>query len=161
MANRDSVGNEAETIIAASVKVEGDFVSQGNVLIEGTVEGSLRTERNLRVGERASISADVEAASATVAGEVHGNLAVSERLELEPTARIHGDIQTGTLIVANGAQINGRLTMGEAIEATAGKKGRGAKAKAEAEVEPEVAEELVAEEATEEQEEPVNAFFGR
>lgn len=165
MPNRDSVGNEAETIIAASVKVEGDFVSQGNVLIEGTVEGSLRTERDLRVGERASISADVEAASATVAGEVHGNLAVAERLELEPTARVHGDIQTGTLIVANGAQINGRLTMGEVMENGKGKSGRNAKAKAAAEPEAEVepaAEAVPVEADTEaEEEETVNAFFGR
>ena len=113
MSNREISGNDAETVIAASVRVEGDFVSQGNVLIEGTVEGSLRTERNLRVGERANISADVFAANASVAGEVNGNLTVTERLELEPTARVHGDIRTKSLVVANGAMIDGRISMGQ------------------------------------------------
>lgn len=106
-------GHEPETIIAASVKVEGDFASQGNVLIEGTVEGSLKTERDLRVGERARISADVHAANAVVAGEIKGNLVVGERLELEPTAKVYGDVQTKILVVSAGAMVNGRLLMGE------------------------------------------------
>jgi len=109
---RETGSSEAETVIAAGVKVEGDFTSQGNVLIEGVVEGSLKTERNLRVGEKASINADVNASNAVIAGEVHGNMVVAERLELEPTARISGDIKTKTLVVASGAEINGRITMG-------------------------------------------------
>jgi cytoskeletal protein CcmA (bactofilin family) len=108
------VGNEAETIIAASVKVEGDFTSQGNVLIEGVVEGSLKTERNLRVGEKAKINADVTAANATIAGEVRGNMNVTEKLELEPTARIFGDVKTKILTVSAGAEVNGRISMGQA-----------------------------------------------
>lgn len=105
--------NEAETVISASVKVEGEFVSQGNILIEGVVEGTLKTERDLRVGQKARIAADVSAANANVAGEVHGNLNVSERLELEPTAKIFGDIRTKILVVASGAAINGKIAMGQ------------------------------------------------
>lgn len=109
-------GHEAETVIAASVKVEGEFASQGNVLIEGCVEGSLKTERDLRVGEKARIAADVVAANAVVAGEIRGNITVSEKLELEPTAHIHGDVRTKVLVVATGAEINGRISMGAETE---------------------------------------------
>ncbi len=126
MPTRDIAGHEPETVIAASVKVEGDFQSEGNVLIEGVVEGSLKTERDLRVGERARITADVSAANATVAGEVRGNLVVTERLDLEPTARVHGDVRTKVLVVASGATINGKITMGAEAQAeerpSAGKK---------------------------------------
>ena len=109
-------GNEPETIIAPSVKVEGDFVSEGNVLIEGMVEGSLKTSRDLRVGERARISADVAAANAVVAGEIRGNIVISERLELEPTAKIYGDVKTKVFIVSSGASVNGRISMDETEE---------------------------------------------
>lgn len=114
-AEREYGAHEPETVIAASVKVEGDFQSQGNVLIEGVVEGSLKTERDLRVGERARIAADVFAANATIAGEIRGNLTVTERLELESTARIHGDVRTKVLVVASGATMNGRLVMGDEV----------------------------------------------
>ena len=112
MGNRET-GNEPETIIAAGVKVEGDFVSQGDVLIEGMVEGSLKTERDLRVGSKASISASVFATNATIAGEVRGNIKISERLELEPSAKLYGDVNTKVLVVASGAQVNGTIVMGE------------------------------------------------
>lgn len=111
MANREA-GEGPETIIAAGVQVEGDFVSKGNVLIEGTVKGSLKTDRDLRVGENATIKADVSAANVIVAGEVRGNVSVSEKLELEPSAKVQGDIQAGVLIVSSGATINGQIAMG-------------------------------------------------
>lgn len=109
---------EAETIIAASVKVEGDFISQGNVLVEGMVEGKLSTSKDLRVGERARIAAEVSATNAVIAGEIRGNINVSERLELEPTAKVIGDIHTKVLTMAAGATVSGRVLMGaEAAEA--------------------------------------------
>lgn len=111
MTNRE-IGNEPETVISASVKLEGDFHSQGNVLIEGVVEGTLHTDADLRVGERATITANVSAANAVIAGEIHGNLVVTDRLELESTARIYGDVRTKVLAVASGAVMNGILTMG-------------------------------------------------
>jgi cytoskeletal protein CcmA (bactofilin family) len=154
MPNREP-GHEPETVIAASVKVEGDFTSQGNVLIEGVVEGSLKTERDLRVGEKAKISADVAAANAIVAGEVRGNIVVTERLELEPTAKIFGDVRTKVLVVANGAAINGRLMMGaELVEE------RAVKSKAEAGERPRSKAVVDREAVVEEKEKrTINAFF--
>jgi len=175
MSNRD-VGREPETIISASVKVEGDFVSQGNVLIEGEVEGSLKTEKDLRVGEHARISADVAASSATVAGEVRGNIDVSGRLELEPTAKVYGDVKTVDLIVASGAVINGKIVMGNGIESaddtketkatkSAAKPKAAKAAKEEVKQAVEELDEMIEEEAADEEKETtkktVNAFFTR
>lgn len=143
MPNREGA-HEPETVIAASVKLEGDFQSQGNVLIEGVVEGSLKTERDLRVGERARISADVFAANATIAGEVRGNVVVAERLELEPTARLHGDVRTKILVVASGATVNGKLAMGTEAPAAEERKPRAAKAEPAAKEEAKEEEKVLA-----------------
>ena len=105
-------GQETETVIAPSVRVEGDFVSEGNVRIEGTVTGSISTERDLMVGENAKITANVQARNGVIAGEMHGNLRVFDRLELSSTARIHGDIQAKVLSVAPGAMMRGQLVIG-------------------------------------------------
>jgi cytoskeletal protein CcmA (bactofilin family) len=161
MANRES-GHNPETIIAAGVQLEGDFTSQGNVLIEGSVQGSLRTERDLRVGENAVITADVKAANAVVAGEVRGNVVVSGKLELETSARVFGDIKTGVLVVASGATLNGQIKMG--AEETAASTVRGAKvAKAGKSMKADDAAAVETEDAmaTEKEEEKrtVNAFF--
>ena len=58
---------EAETIIGPSVKVEGDFVGQGNIIVDGVIKGSVTTNGNLRVGDQAKITAAVAAANAQAA----------------------------------------------------------------------------------------------
>ncbi len=107
-----NVAHETETVIAPSVRVEGDFVSEGNVRIEGEVKGSISTERDLIVGEAAKITAGVQARNGVIAGELHGNLRVFDRLELASTARIYGDIQAKVLSVAPGAMMKGQLIIG-------------------------------------------------
>lgn len=100
-----------ETIIAHGVRVEGAFVSQGNVVIEGDVQGSIQTAGDLRVGDEAKIAADIIAANAVVAGEIRGNIQVSGKLELLPSSKIIGDVTAEVLSVGAGAQVNGRVTM--------------------------------------------------
>ncbi|MBU4421357.1 polymer-forming cytoskeletal protein [Candidatus Parcubacteria bacterium] len=100
-----------DTIIAQGVKVEGDFNSKGNVVIEGQVLGSVKTNNNLQVGEKARITASVSAHDAYVAGVIEGNVKIKEKLELSPTSRIYGDIEAKTLVITAGALFNGKCTM--------------------------------------------------
>jgi cytoskeletal protein CcmA (bactofilin family) len=103
--------SEADTLIGPSVKVVGDFSSQGNVHIEGGLKGTLETTANLTVGEHAHVVADVKAQNAYIAGSVKGNLVVAERLELAPTSHIDGDVSAKILVVTEGAQLDGRCQM--------------------------------------------------
>lgn len=112
----------AQTIIAQGVRVEGDFTSQGDVLIEGEVEGSVSTASALRIGETSRIRADVSAQSAVVAGIVEGNIRVAETLELLESSRVEGDIEAKVLSVASGAKVNGRISMDEHAGKKEGKK---------------------------------------
>ena len=102
---------ETETIIGPSVNVEGDFASKGNMTIQGSVSGTLKTEKDLKIGIDARIAADVWAANAFVAGEIRGNIKISGRMELTETAKIFGDIEVKTLIMAPGSILNGKCTM--------------------------------------------------
>lgn len=107
MAKNDS----EETIIARGVRVEGDFVSQGDVYIEGEVNGNVKTSGDLRLGSNSKISASVTSKNAVVSGRVTGNLEVSGRLDLLETAWIDGDIKCETMTMAPGAKLSGRITM--------------------------------------------------
>ncbi|PJA45086.1 hypothetical protein CO174_04585 [Candidatus Uhrbacteria bacterium CG_4_9_14_3_um_filter_50_9] len=116
--SRSSQNGGNQTIIAQGVKVEGDFHSNGDVIIDGEVAGSVETSQSLQIGESARISANVIAKSAVIAGEVRGNISALDRLELTATSTVHGDIQTSLISVAAGAQINGKLTMGKGVART-------------------------------------------
>ena len=103
--------DEVETVVGPSVNVEGDFSSEGNIIVKGMVAGSVHTSKHLSVEQGAKIMANVRAGSAQVAGEVKGNMKVKEVLELTSTARILGDLEVKTLIVEAGALISGKVMM--------------------------------------------------
>jgi cytoskeletal protein CcmA (bactofilin family) len=106
-----SATKEKETIIGPSVRVDGNFKGQGDVIIEGSLHGSVRTDKDLTIGPNARISANAAAANATISGEVKGSLKIKGRLELTETARVFGDIKTEVLIIAPGAIFHGKCEM--------------------------------------------------
>ena len=118
MFNRDENPSfkEVETIIGPSVKVEGNFIGSGDVIVEGTVSGLLKTAKNLKVGEQAKIKADVEAENVFTSGEIRGNLKVRGKLEMKASAKIYGNVETNVLSVEPGAILNGKCMMGQKNE---------------------------------------------
>lgn len=104
-------GDTIETVVGPSVNVEGDFSSEGDIIVKGSVTGTVYTSRLLLVEQGAKISANVQAGSAKIAGEVKGNMRIRETLELSSTARVLGDVEVRTLSVEPGAVLYGKVTM--------------------------------------------------
>jgi cytoskeletal protein CcmA (bactofilin family) len=113
MFKKDEIVNEVQTVIGPSVRVEGDFVAQGDVVIEGSVTGKLRTEQHLRIGSAAKIFANVSAGSVSIAGELQGNLKVKDSVELSSTAKVFGDVKASVLSIAAGATLHGKCQIGD------------------------------------------------
>jgi cytoskeletal protein CcmA (bactofilin family) len=109
--NNPYQSDEVETVVGPSVNVEGDFASEGNITVKGSVAGSVHTSRFLSVETGAKIMANVRAGSARVAGEVKGNMKIKDSLELTSTSKVLGDIEVKTLSVEPGAIIYGKVVM--------------------------------------------------
>ena len=111
------------TIIARGVRVEGDFVSPGDVIVEGDVQGKVEAKGTLKVGSSSHIRADVHAGEAMIAGTIEGNIRVEKRLDLKATANIKGDVQAQVMSIEAGARLEGHASIGAkanvAEEATA------------------------------------------
>ena len=112
---------DLETVIGASVKVDGNFVGSGDVVVDGQVSGTLKTSKNLRVGETAKIKADVEAANILVAGEIRGHVKCAGKIELAASGKIIGNVDTQTMVIAHGAVLHGKVTMAGHETAAEGK----------------------------------------
>ena len=104
---------DVETIIGESIKVKGNFNGNGNIIIDGFLEGSLKTKGNVFIGPKAKISGSVEAQEIIINGEISGNLSVKDYLAVGETAKITGDIECGRISVDTGAIINGKCQMGK------------------------------------------------
>jgi len=102
---------DAETIIGASIKVKGNFQGQGNIIIEGLLEGSLKTASDVFIGNQSKVIANIESKGAVINGEVRGNIKAKGYLIIGGTAQIFGDIQYGEISIDKGASVNGQLIM--------------------------------------------------
>jgi len=102
---------DAETIIGQSIKVKGDFQGHGNIIIDGSVEGSIKTQNFLLVGDKAVIIAGIEAKDAKISGDITGDIKIKGYLEITKTAKIHGNIETSLVSIERGALINGKCSM--------------------------------------------------
>lgn len=111
--NKDELvhSGASETIVGASVKLKGNLRSDGDILIDGTVTGDLKTKGSVRVGEGASVVASIKAQNITIAGQVQGNIEVSDRLEITQTGKVLGDISANVLSIAPGASFSGKCIM--------------------------------------------------
>jgi cytoskeletal protein CcmA (bactofilin family) len=100
-----------ETIIGPSVKVEGKFKGEGDLVIEGILVGDLQTKNNLKVGQNATVDAHIKANNAFISGKIKGNIIVKGKVEITGTAVILGDIKAQIISIESGALVQGKLNM--------------------------------------------------
>jgi cytoskeletal protein CcmA (bactofilin family) len=108
--------SESNNIIGKGTYLRGDLESQGNVRLEGRVEGNVRCKKKVAVGVKSSILGNLVAQNAELAGEIHGTVEVVDTLLLKSTCVIQGDIVANKLIVEPGAVFNGSCKMGVKVK---------------------------------------------
>lgn len=104
---------KVETIIGPAIKVKGNFHGQGNTVVEGELEGSLKTDADVFVGDNARILANIEAKTARIGGKVSGDIKIKGHLEIVASANIEGNIECESLSVESGSVINGKFKMAD------------------------------------------------
>lgn len=104
-------GSAPETVVGASVKIEGDLASEGDIRVEGFVTGKVKTTKNLYVGPQARIEADVDAGNAVIAGNVKGEIKIKDNLLIQETGKVAGNISCARLSITEGARFMGSCTM--------------------------------------------------
>lgn len=100
-----------DTILAADVDFSGDLSFREPLMIKGRVAGSIHTESDLHVDERAVVEANIYAGNVTVRGSVKGNIVASGKVELFASCRMDGDIRAAYVTMEQGSRFNGICTM--------------------------------------------------
>ncbi len=93
------------TIISASLRIVGNLISDGDVQVDGIIDGNVRS-RTLTIGETATINGEVEAETVRIHGSISGQIK-AKKVELGPTAKVVGDIIHSLLTVESGAYLEG------------------------------------------------------
>lgn len=100
-----------DTILAADVEFSGSMEFKEPMMIKGRVSGSIVTESDLHIDEKAVVEANVRARNVTVRGTLKGNILATGRVELFATCRVEGDVQAVEVTMEPGCRYNGICTM--------------------------------------------------
>ena len=90
--------NEINSISFGST-LSGDLISSGDVRIDGVLNGSIKTEGRLVLGDKGIIEGEVTCDSAIIAGELKATIVAKELLTLKSTAKLSGEIIAGKLAI--------------------------------------------------------------
>lgn len=100
-----SMRSSVPSIISGDLVVRGTMISNGDVQIDGRIEGDVRAGA-LVIGEKAHIEGDVFAEDAIIRGTVHGAIR-ARKVQLCSTCRVEGDILHEALAMEAGAFFEG------------------------------------------------------
>lgn len=99
-----------EARIGSGARIRGRIQGEGDLVVEGHVEGDLVLRGDLTIAEGASIAGDtVEAASVTVAGSLEAEVAATGPVRLAASARVRGNLRGSSVSIEDGARFSGRL----------------------------------------------------
>ena len=92
--------------IGPGVKCRGVMTSEGQLQIDGLVDGEIHTKGTLLVGEQAVIKAKIRAGSVISKGQILGNIMARREIRLLASATIKGSLNTPYLSVEKGATVD-------------------------------------------------------
>jgi len=93
------------SIISENLTIYGNLESDGEIQVEGVVEGDIKTT-NLTVSEGASVRGAVDANTVSIAGSVTGQIK-AKSVSLLSKARVIADVIQETLAIEPGAYFEG------------------------------------------------------
>jgi cytoskeletal protein CcmA (bactofilin family) len=101
----------AETVIGTGVVVHGNLTGNSDIIIDGTLDGSVSTTGDVTIGMNGQIKANVTATNITIAGTMVGNIKASGQVLIRETGNVHGDIRSEGLAITTGGVFVGNSTM--------------------------------------------------
>lgn len=114
------MNQETRASIGRTTRVVGRLTGDGDLLVEGRVEGELSLKGHLEVAEGAFVTAPVEASDLTVDGTVDGDVVARGDVVLRPNGVLRGAIRAAQVAIEEGARFTGRIEMDVELPAELG-----------------------------------------
>jgi len=109
--NPQAAANNTATVFSAGTRIVGTLESVENIILAGTVEGNIRTERSVHLTPESVVRGDIDAAEVLVLGHVEGEIRASQRIEIRAGATVNGRILAPQVRVHEGVVLNAEVRM--------------------------------------------------
>jgi len=99
-------------VIGPSVKVQGDIISDENLVVEGQVDGTITCNAHtVTVGKSGKLKANVSAKEVRIDGTVEGNISGIEKVVISASGTVRGNLVAPRVILEDGARFKGSIDM--------------------------------------------------
>lgn len=99
------------SLIAAGTTLKGDITSNGDIRIDGTLQGNMQCSAKVIIGANGSVEGDITGQQADIMGKVNGTIKVKELLQLKGGSVVSGNLYAGKLQIEPSANFNGQCHM--------------------------------------------------
>lgn len=111
MARTFEVETKLPNIIGSGTKFVGDIETNGDLRVDGIIEGNITSKGKVVLGAGGSIRGTIKCASAELSGFFEGKIEVSELLTLKESSTLKGEMKVNKLCIEPGATFIGTCNM--------------------------------------------------
>jgi cytoskeletal protein CcmA (bactofilin family) len=109
-AQANDTDNSRKLVIGQGITMSGEIEACDHLIVEGTIEATLKGANVLDVAESGSYFGTVEIEEANIAGRFEGDITVRGRLTIEATGTIIGSVTYKELSMEAGATLDGSVS---------------------------------------------------
>ncbi|KYG73688.1 MULTISPECIES: polymer-forming cytoskeletal protein [Roseivirga] len=96
--------------------ISGNMKSEHSIRVDGHVTGDLVSQEKIIIGSHGEIGGNLSGADITIDGYVNGDVLSNGHLHISQAGKIYGKIFAKGISVENGAELNGKVTVGKEVE---------------------------------------------
>jgi cytoskeletal protein CcmA (bactofilin family) len=97
--------------ICDGTEIKGSVKSSTDFRVDGKIEGDVKCEGKVIIGEKGYIKGEIVSKNMEVSGQIDGTIMVEGQLSFKSTAVVTGEVTTGKLVIELGAMFNGNCHM--------------------------------------------------
>src|SRR5580658_2314484 len=99
------------SILGPTLRFRGELSAQEDLIIQGSVEGSITHTQSLTVGTDGTMKGDIRARVIVIDGKVEGDLYATESVNIRATAKVKGNVFAPRVGITEGAFFQGQIEM--------------------------------------------------
>jgi cytoskeletal protein CcmA (bactofilin family) len=99
------------SVLGPTLKFRGELSAQEDLIVQGSVEGSITHTQSLTIGTDGSMKGDIRARVIVIDGKVEGDLYATESVNIRATAKVKGNVFSPRVGISEGAFFQGQIEM--------------------------------------------------
>jgi cytoskeletal protein CcmA (bactofilin family) len=99
------------SVLGPTLKFRGELSAQEDLIVQGSVEGSITHTQSLTIGTDGTMKGDIRARVIVVDGKVEGDLYATESVNIRATAKVKGNVFAPRVGISEGAFFQGQIEM--------------------------------------------------